>query len=122
MTDKKPDLDPFGLARTWMAQWEKAVNEHGTELLAKPEAAKAMQALSGAAIQAQAASNAATARMLAAANMPSRADVEALGARLASLEAGLARIEGLLRDGVPAATPPRPAPPRTRKPPTKTAG
>ena len=122
MSDKTPDLDPFGLARTWMAQWEKAVNEHGTELLAKPEAAKAMQALSGAALQAQAASSAATARMLAAANMPSRADVEALGARLASLEAGLARIEALLRDGVPAAVPPRPAPPRTRKPPTKTAG
>ena len=41
-----PNLDPFGLARTWMAQWEKLVNEHGTELLAKPEAARAMQALS----------------------------------------------------------------------------
>lgn len=113
----KPDLDPFGLARTWMAQWEKLVNEHGTELLAKPEAAQAMQALSGAAIQAQAASNEATGRMLSAANLPSRADIEALGARIAGVEAGLARVEALLRDLAPARTPARPAVPRTRKPP-----
>jgi len=116
-----PNLDPFALARTWMAQWEKAVNDHGTELLAKPEAAQAMQALSTAAIQAQAASNEATGRVLAAANLPSRADVEALGARLASVEATLSRIEALLRNAVPAASPPRPSPPRTRKPPAPPA-
>ncbi|MEQ1494298.1 MAG: hypothetical protein ABL912_00870 [Novosphingobium sp.] len=112
-----PNLDPFGLARSWMAQWEKLVNEHGTEMLAKPEAARAMQALSGAAIQAQAASNEATARILAAANLPSRADIEALGARVAGVEAGLARIEGLLRDLAPPQASTRPAVPRTRKPP-----
>jgi hypothetical protein len=112
-----PDLDPFGLARSWMTQWEKLVNEHGTDLLAKPEAAQAMQAFSGAAIQAQAASNEATGRMLAAANLPSRADIEALGARVAGVEAGLARIEALLRDMAPPQTPTRPAVPRTRKPP-----
>ena len=115
MTDT-PNLDPFAMARTWMAQWEKAVNEHGTELLAKPEAAQAMQAFSGAAIQAQAVSNEATAKLLAAANMPSRADIEALGARVAGVEAGLARIEALLREMVPGQTTTRPAVPRTRKP------
>lgn len=112
-----PNLDPLALARTWMAQWEKLVNEHGTELLARPEAAQAMQALSGAAIQAQAASNEASGRLLAAANMPSRADVEALGARLASVEATLARIETMLRTALPDSVPARPAVPRTRKPP-----
>lgn len=112
-----PNLDPFALARTWMAQWEKAVNEHGTELLAKPEAAQAMQAFSTAALQAQAASNEATARMLAAANLPSRADIEALGARLAAVEASLGRIEAALRAAVPDAAAPRPSPSRTRKPP-----
>jgi hypothetical protein len=112
-----PNFDPFGLARTWMAQWEKAVNEHGTELLAKPEAAQAMQALSGAAIQAKAASNEATAKMLAAANLPSKADIEALGARLGAVETALGRIEGKLRELVPDATPARPAVRRTRKPP-----
>lgn len=114
-----PNLDPFALARSWMAQWEKAVNEHGTEFLAKPEAAQAMQALSGAALQAQAASNEASAKMLAAANLPSRADIEALGARIAAVEASLSRIEAMLRSVAPAATqaPARPAVRRTRKPP-----
>ena len=115
MSDR-PVFDPFDLAREWVAQWEKAVNEHGTEWLAKPEAAQAMQALSGAAVKAQAAANEATGRMLAAANLPSRADVEALGARLAAIEATLARIEARLRDPA-AAEPRRPAPRRTRKPP-----
>ena len=82
-----PNLDPFGLARTWMAQWEKLVNEHGTELLAKPEAARAMQALSGAAVQLKAVSDEASGKLLAAANLPSRADFEALGARLGKLAA-----------------------------------
>ncbi|MBN8500534.1 MAG: hypothetical protein J0M19_05235 [Sphingomonadales bacterium] len=117
MSDK-PDLDPFGFARTMMGQWEKFVNEHGTEWLAKPEAAQAMQAMSGAAIQAQAVSNEASGKVLAAANLPSRADIEALGARIGAVEASLARIEAMLRTQMPeAAVPGRPTVRRTRKPP-----
>lgn len=105
----------MALTRQWMAQWEKAVNEHGAELLGRPEAAQAMQALSSAALKLQAASNEATGKMLAAANMPSRADVDALGQRLAAIEATLARIEARLSAGDEA--PSRPAVRRTRKPP-----
>lgn len=112
-----PNLDPFALARSWMAQWEKAVNEHGTEMLAKPEAAQAMQAFSTAALQAQAANNEASGRMLAAANLPSRADIEALGVRLGQVESALARIEDLLKGLAPDQAPTRPPVARTRKPP-----
>jgi hypothetical protein len=116
MADESP-FDPLGLARQWVNQWEKLANEHGTEWLAKPEAAQAMQGVTGAALKMQAASNEATARMLAAANLPSRADIEALGQRLAAVEAALARIESRL----PAqdAGPTRPALRRTRKPPSR---
>lgn len=114
-----PDFDPFGMARGWMSQWEKLVNEHGTELLAKPEAAQAMQAMTGAAMQMQAASQETSAKLLAAANLPSRADFEALGARLGAIEATLARIEQSLRVVAPDAAPPRPQPARTRKPPSQ---
>ena len=113
-----PNLDPFGLARGWMSQWEKLVNEHGTQLLAKPETAQAMQAMSGAAMQMQAASQEASAKLLAAANLPSRADFEALGARLGTIEAALARIEQSLRAVAPNSAPPRPPVARTRKPPS----
>lgn len=114
-----PEFDPFALARGWMSQWEKVVNEHGTELLAKPETAQAMQAMSGAAMQMQAASQEASAKMLAAANLPSRADFEALGARIGMIEASLARIEASLRTVAPDTSPPRPPVARTRKPPSK---
>ena len=111
-------LDPFGLARNWTAQWEKLVNEHGSDWLVRPEAVQAMQALTGAAVKAQAVSNEATGKLLAAANLPSRADVEALGARLAAVEATLGRIESRLRDiGPPPETPTRHAVRRSRKPP-----
>ena len=113
-----PDFDPFALARGWMSQWEKVVNEHGTQLLAKPETAQAMQAMSGVAMQMQAASQEASAKLLAAANLPSRADFEALGARLGAIEAALARIEQSLRAVAPDLAPPRPPVARTRKPPT----
>ena len=108
-------FDPLALARQWAAQWEKLANEHGTEWLAKPEAAQAMQGFTGAALSAQAATNEVTGRMLAAANLPSKADIEALGQRLAAVEAALGRIEASLRtsDSGPA----RPAVRRTRKPP-----
>lgn len=119
MTDA-PAFDPMGLTRQWVAQWEKLVNEHGGELLSRPEAAQAMQALTGAALKLQAASNEATGRMLAAANMPSRADVEALGQRMAGIEAALARIEARLAADDPA--PSRPQVRRTRKPPEPTRG
>ena len=53
----------------------------------------------------------------AAANLPSRADFEALGARLAGVEAALSRIEAKLNAVAPGQDPARPAVRRTRKPP-----
>lgn len=114
-----PNFDPFSLARGWMSQWEKLVNEHGTQLLAKPETAQAMQAMTGAVMQMQAASQEASAKLLAAANLPSRADFEALGARLGAIEATLARIEQSLRSVAPDVSTPRPRIARTRKAPSQ---
>ena len=107
--------DPFALWRNWLAEWEKQVNQHGTEWLQKPEVAQALQRMTAAKVQAQAASDEATSRMLAAANLPSKADVEALGARLAATEAALARIEAR-QQGLDAAPKGPPPPRRTRKP------
>lgn len=113
---EKDNLDPFGMARTWMAQWEKLVNEHGSQFLSNPESTRAIQALTGAMLKVQATTNEATGRMLAAANLPSRADVEALGARLSAMETSLARIEARLRKMDPQAESARIPIRRTRKP------
>lgn len=106
-------LDPLGMMRNWLGEWEKLVNQHGAEWLQKPEVVQGMQRLSSARLQAQSASDEAMAKWLSAANMPSKADVEALGARLARIEEALARIEAHQRGDV---RPARPAPKRTRKP------
>ena len=55
-------------------------------------------------------------------NMPSRADVTAIGERLMSIEDRLIRIEGALDKLAPAAAKPAKGPKRTRKPPSKGKG
>lgn len=104
-------FDPLGLMRGWVAEWEKVANQHGADILARPEVAQAMQGMTAATMQAQAATHDVMAKALAAANLPSKSDFEALAQRLAAIEAALARIEGA---APPAAS--RPAPRRTRKP------
>jgi hypothetical protein len=111
----QPSLDPFSLMRRWMKEWEDLMNKHGGEWLEKPEIVQAVQKLTAARLEAQAAASEGAAKMLAAVNMPSKADVEALGARLAAIEATLARIEAH-QLGIGAARKQAPSPPRTRKP------
>ena len=109
-------LDPIAAWRNWVGEWEKAVNKHGAEWLAKPEVAQAMQKITSAKVQAEAARDEGMAKWLAAANMPSKADFDALATRITGIEAALARIEARQRDP-DAATRAKPAPRRTRKPP-----
>ena len=111
--------DPLALMRNLVNEWEKLVNGRGVELLAKPEVVQAMQGMTSVGLQAQGATQEWMAKALSAANLPSKADVEALAVRLTAIEAGLARIEASLpgagiRDG--AQEPKRPEPRRTRKP------
>ena len=56
-------------------------------------------------------------KALAAANLPSRKDVEALSKRLGAIEASLARIEAGGKGAQVSV--PLPRPPRTRKPPSR---
>ena len=91
-------------------------NEFGGQLLNRPETAQAMHSATGMALKAQQGAHEAMAKLLAAANMPSKADVAALAERIAGIEASLARIEHALN--VKAEHPaPAPAPKRTRTPP-----
>jgi hypothetical protein len=107
--------DPMAMWRDFLSQWEKAANDVGGKLLQRPEAAEAMHKATAMGLQAQTAMHDAMAKMLSAANMPSKAEVEALGERLGAIEASLSRIEAALGGAAsPAAAAPKPA--RTRKP------
>jgi hypothetical protein len=110
--------DPMAMFRDAVTQWEKLANDYGSKFLTRPEAAQAMQSATTAGLQIQNAVQDAMAKVLAAANMPSKAEVESLGQRLSAIEASLARIEALIAGGESApAKPPRPKPTRGRKPP-----
>lgn len=111
---ESPQIDPFGFFRNWVGEWEKLVNTHGADWLQKPEVAQAIQQMTAARMQAQAASDDAAAKVLGAANMPSKADVDALGERLGRIEAILARMEASQAGAASAAA--RPTPKRTRRP------
>ena len=107
--------DPMGMFRDAVTQWEKMANEFGSQFMGRPETAQAMHQATGLALKAQQGAHEAMAKLLAAANMPSKADVEALGVRLSAIEATVARIESALTATATPSASAAPKPPRTRK-------
>lgn len=89
----------MAMFRDAVTQWEKLANEYGGKFLTRPEAAQAMQSATTAGLQIQGAVQDAMAKVLSAANMPSKADVEMLGQRMTAIETTLARIEAQLAGG-----------------------
>ncbi len=107
--------DPMTMFRDAVTQWEKMANDFGGQFLSRSETAQAMHQATGLALKAQQGAHEAMAKLLSAANMPSKADVEALAVRMAAIEASLARIEATV--GGAAQPGARPAvPKRTRTP------
>ena len=116
MTAPSP-ADPMAMMRSALDQWEKVANEYGAQFLQRPETTKAMQSMTSGYLQMQKAIQDAMGKALAAANLPSRTDIEALSARLGAIEASLARIEA--GKSAPPMSASMPRPPRTRKPPSR---
>ena len=83
----------MSMFRDVVAQWEKLANQYGSQLLVRPEAAHTMHSVVSTGLQVQSAVQDAMAKVLAAANMPSKAEVAAIGERLSAIEAILARLE-----------------------------
>lgn len=116
MADGTP-TDPAAMFRQMLGQWEAMANKVGGEFMKSGEFAQAMHAANTARMSTQAQIDELMAKALAAANLPSRADIEALSARLGRIEDALARIEA---GGTRTASETAPAEPkRTRKPPKK---
>ena len=106
-------LDPMAMMRDAVTQWEKMANDFGGQFMNRPETAQAMHQATGLALKAQQSAHEAMAKLLSAANMPSKADVEAIAARMAAIEASLARIEAALATSPSASASPKPKRSRT---------
>lgn len=120
--------DPAALFREMLGQWEAMANQWGAELLKTGQFSRAMHGANSAAMKAREVRDDMMARALDAAQMPSKADIADVSARLSRVEESVARIEAMLRSmAAPAAmdtpTPaaPKPKPKRTRTPPAAKA-
>ena len=91
--------DPGAFFRTMLSEWEKMANSVGGDMLKSDEFARTMHGANAATMNAQAAVKGMMERSLAAANMPSRAEIEDISARIGRIEASLDRIEALLAAG-----------------------
>ncbi len=117
MTDK-PANDPFAMFRDMVNQWEKAANEYGSKIASTSEFAQGMHGVTAASLQIQQAVQEGMAKVLAAANIPTRDDIATLSARIAAVESQLERLSSAL--GAEAASRTSgPKPKRTKQPPLK---
>ena len=115
-----PATDPMGFFRDMLNQWEQMGNQVGSKMMESKEFAQLMHQETAASLQAKNAMNEGMTKALAAANMPSKADIDALGERLLAVERQLAQIALAMGNasagGAAAAAAPKPS--RGRKPPS----
>lgn len=115
-----PPTDPMSMFRQMVTQWETMANDFGNKISSTSEFAQGMQGITAASMQIQSVTGEAMTKVLAAANLPSRADLMALGDRIGAVEGQLHRIEALLTGGAQAnASNAMPKPSRTKTPPAK---
>ena len=129
MADPK-DVDPLATWRDLLSQWEQGMNAMANRAMASDEYSSSMNGALSATLKLQETMRQFMAVQLANANLPSRAEVQAIAERVGGLEARLDRITRLLeriaappRSADAPAAPPhgiepaRARPPRTKKPP-----
>ena len=117
--------DPMQMWREWVNEAERQWNATLNEVMGTEEFGQASARMMEIFMAMQASMNDATQKYFSALNLPTRNDLMALGERLSSMEAHLARIDeklGSMRPSAPARrAAARPKPKRTRKAPAKAA-
>lgn len=126
MSKPRSLFDPFDLLRGLGARLEKGLEEVANRGVKSDGFAQTVQKAMGASLTAKKITDELQNRLLAALNMPSRADILALGERLQMVEdriiALASSLDRLAGERLPMRTVlPLPAPPRTRKPPAQPA-
>jgi hypothetical protein len=117
MTNKFSPLDPMAMWRELTAQWEKATNEFANETMASDPFRQGMHGGMNASLTAQKALGELMARYLTMLNLPTRADLQALGEQLQRIDDHLARIARAVEGGPASSAAAAPGPRRTRQPP-----
>lgn len=109
----------LGIWRELIGQWEKGMNTLANETMASDQFSGSVNQVMNLSLKMQRTLGETMAAYLTALNLPSKADVVALGERLASIESRLDRIVAVAERSAKGAAPSEPVvpmPPRTRKP------
>jgi hypothetical protein len=113
---EQTNLDPLGLWRDMLGQWERGLNSVANQAMGSDEFSRAMHQVTSLGLRMQQSVGEAMEKSLRALNLPSRGDLIAISERIGRIEETLARIESAQNAAQPApADKPRPA--RTRQPP-----
>lgn len=115
MSSTPPDYSAF--FRTMLGEWERMSNAVGGQAMKSEDFARAIGGATAATSHAQEAFRGFMDRALAASNMPSRAEIEDISARLARIEGALFRMEARLNELAPGGEERPAGPTRNRKPP-----
>lgn len=116
--------DPLELWHTMLGEMEKGFNAFANQAMASPEFSRTMNQVGGVAAGAQKQFGDLMERYLVAMNLPSRAQLTAMGERLQAVEAQLHEIKALLQQvhhnsaASEQTVVAMPRPPRTRRPPS----
>jgi SMC interacting uncharacterized protein involved in chromosome segregation len=102
-----PNLDPAGLWREMLGQWERGLNGLANQASAAPEFTSAMHQVTAMSLKMQEATADMMEKSLKALNLPSRGDLMAVHERLGRIEAALERLAPAPAEAGSAAPPPR---------------
>ena len=117
----QPPLDPLGMWRDMLNQWEQGLNRLSTDTMQTTESARLMNQAMALSLRFQQGMTELTARYLHALGLPTRADVLSIGERLKAMEDQIQTLS-ISYDKPPAPPATEPRPPRTKKPaPDKTS-
>ena len=113
-------FDPLALWRDILSKWETGFNDLSNKNMGSPEFSQLMNQAMGMSVRMQHAMGEIMGRSLTAMNMPSRADLVAIGERLQGIEDQLGRltamVERMSAGPSAGATKPYAGPPRTKRP------
>src|SRR5271166_4452490 len=111
----QPPLDPLGMWRDMLNQWEQGLNRLSTDTMQTTESARLMNQAMALSLRFQQGMTEVTARYLHALGLPTRADVLSIGERLKAMEDQIQML-AVSSDKPPAPTATEARPPRTKKP------
>jgi hypothetical protein len=113
---EQTNLDPLGLWRDMLGQWERGLNSVANQAMGSDEFSRAMHQVTSLGLRMQQTVGETMEKSLRALNLPSRGDLIAISERIGRIEEALARIESAQNAGQPAPSD-KPRPARTRQPP-----